>query len=112
MGVDLSCVTTLVFSHGHDDHTGGLAHLQTMLPPAKIVAHPDTFREKRSRGMNAGSIFRAEELAEKYEMHLSQEPQRVSDHLTFLGEIPRLNDFERGYSSVSTQAPKGLFRIS
>lgn len=27
-------------------------------------------------------------------MHLSREPQKVSDHLTFLGEIPRLNDFE------------------
>lgn len=108
MGVDLSCVTTLVFSHGHDDHTGGLAHLQTMLPLAKIVAHPDTFREKRSRGMNAGSIFRAEELAEKYEMHLSQEPQRVSDHLTFLGEIPRLNDFEPRVQFGEYASPEGF----
>ena len=68
MGVDLSRITTLVFSHGHDDHTGGLAYLQTILPPAKIVAHPDTFREKRSNGKNAGSIFCTEELAEKYQL--------------------------------------------
>ena len=94
MGVDLSRITTLVFSHGHDDHTGGLAYLQTILPPAKIVAHPDTFREKRSNGKNAGSIFCTEELAEKYQLYLSREPQKVSDHLTFLGEIPKLNDFE------------------
>ena len=85
MGVDLSRITTLVFSHGHDDHTGGLAYLQTILPPAKIVAHPDTFREKRSNGKNAGSIFCTEELAEKYHLYLSREPQKVSDHLTFLG---------------------------
>lgn len=93
MGIDLSKVDTIVFSHGHDDHTGGLSHLRRVLPHARLVAHPDTLSEKQyADGRNAGSLLRAEETG--YTLSLSKEPQKVSEHLTFLGEIPQMNDFE------------------
>ncbi|HJJ36258.1 MAG TPA: MBL fold metallo-hydrolase [Methanocorpusculum sp.] len=95
-GIDLRNLTKLVFSHGHDDHTGGLTHLLPLIPKGiGLYAHPDTFREKRRGDMNTGSLFCAEELAETFSMHLSNGPQKVSDHLTFLGEIPSITTFEK-----------------
>lgn len=108
MGIDLSGVTKVVFSHGHDDHTGGLSALMEVLPKTTVITHPDTFREKRNRGENAGSIFRTGELAEKYELHLARKPQKVSEHLTFLGEIPRINDFEPRIQFGEYNSPEGF----
>ncbi|MBO5003507.1 MBL fold metallo-hydrolase, partial [Methanocorpusculaceae archaeon] len=82
MGIDLSNVDTVVLSHGHDDHTGGLSHLKTVLSHARVIAHPETLWEKQYLdGRNAGSLLRAEDLP--YEMSLSRKPQKVSEHLTF-----------------------------
>ena len=93
MNIDLSNVDTVVLSHGHDDHTGGLSHLKTVLSNARVIAHPETLWEKQYLdGRNAGSLLRAEDLP--YKLSLSRKPQKVSEHLTFLGEIPQLNDFE------------------
>lgn len=94
IGVDLSCVTTIALSHGHDDHTGGLAHIRREIKSAKLVAHPAALFEKRyADGRNAGSTLRAKDFGE-YTLSLSKHPQKISSHITFLGEIPRTNDFE------------------
>ena len=93
MGTTLAEVKTVVLSHGHDDHTGGLPHLKRVLPHARLVGHPDVLSEKLyADGRNAGSLLRTEELG--YTLSLAKEPQKISKHLTFLGEIPQMNDFE------------------
>ncbi|HJJ79761.1 MAG TPA: MBL fold metallo-hydrolase [Methanocorpusculum sp.] len=93
IGLDISKVNTVVLSHGHDDHTGGLPHLIRALPHARLVSHPGTLAEKQyNDGRNAGSILRETDIP--YEMSLSKEPQKISEHITFLGEIPQTNDFE------------------
>ncbi len=93
IGLDISKVNTVVLSHGHDDHTGGLPHLIRALPHARLVSHPDTLAEKQyDDGRNAGSMLRETDIP--YEMSLSKEPQKISEHITFLGEIPQTNDFE------------------
>ena len=44
MGVDLSRVTDIVLSHGHDDHTGGLLPFLSAFPqPVRLFAPPDAF---------------------------------------------------------------------
>ncbi len=108
MGIDLSDLSVLVFSHGHDDHTGGLSCLPQSKNPVKIIAHPDTFAAKQSGGINAGSALRAEQLADIYDMHLSVHPQKVSGHLLFLGEIPVSNDFEPRIQFGERQTPAGF----
>ena len=93
IGLDISKVNTVVLSHGHDDHTGGLPHLIRALPRARLVSHPGTLAEKQyDDGRNSGSMLRETDIP--YEMSLSKEPQKVSEHITFLGEIPQTNDFE------------------
>lgn len=97
MGLDLSKLTKVVFSHGHDDHTGGLLKLTEIIKDkTKITAHPDTFLEKTNDdGSNAGSPLSGDELSKRFRVSLSKEPQKVSANITFLGEIPQINDFEK-----------------
>ena len=40
LGIDLRSADTLVLSHGHDDHTGGVPLFITRAPTADIYAHP------------------------------------------------------------------------
>ncbi len=51
LGIKPEDIDTVVLSHGHNDHSGGLA-----LFPGKIVAHPDAFL-KRSLVTPAGASF-------------------------------------------------------
>lgn len=77
MGLDISKVNTVVLSHGHDDHTGGLPHLIRALPHARLIAHPDTLAEKQyDDRINAGSMLRETDIP--YEISLSKEPQKAS----------------------------------
>ena len=92
MGIDLSAVTKLVLSHGHDDHAGGIPHLPPM--NAELIAHPKALLPKQEHGRNSGCPLSENELALRFQMVPSSTPQKISPHLTFLGEIPELNDFE------------------
>lgn len=96
MKLDLSEVSTIVLSHGHNDHTGGLKYLleQQTRNPYKIVAHPDVFRKRIEEGKHIGAPVSKEELERNFILNLSKEPVRISEHITFLGEIPVLFDFE------------------
>ena len=45
MGIDLSALTHVVLSHGHNDHTGGHVPFieEKVAPAAKLIAHEDCF---------------------------------------------------------------------
>jgi len=49
MGVDLSLVDTLVISHGHYDHGGGLAEFMKINDRAKIFVHAKAFEKHYSQ---------------------------------------------------------------
>lgn len=96
LGVDLKDINAIVISHGHDDHTGGLKYYfeQNYKNYISIIAHPDAFKEKTVENLRICSPILEEELREKCNLILSKEPKIVSTHITFLGEIPRTNNFE------------------
>ena len=95
LGISFDTVTKIAFSHGHDDHTGGLKYLLPRIRKGTdLYAHPETFCEKLRGTESVGSAYRADDLSEFCTMHLSKGPQKISEHLTLLGEIPSLNDFE------------------
>lgn len=96
MELDLGRVTDVVLSHGHIDHTGGLpAFFGAFSQRVQLTAHPNVFRSKRYEGMNAGSPMRASDLPERVEANLTDRPVRISEHILYLGEIPRKYSFEK-----------------
>lgn len=96
MGIDLSRVTDLVLSHGHNDHTGGLpAFFARFSQPVRLFAHPDALLPKRVEGLPVGSPLALAQLPERVQPRLLKKPCAVSEHVRFLGEIPRVYDFER-----------------
>lgn len=95
MGVDLSRVTDIVLSHGHDDHTGGLLPFLSAFPqPVRLFAHPDAFLPKRFDGRSVGVPFDPAALPAHAELRLSRGPAELAPGVLFLGEIPRTNPLE------------------
>lgn len=97
MNMDLNKLTHIVFSHGHNDHTRGFEFLsqQYALRNVKILAHPDCFKPKRDGEVEIGAPFSEEKMKKNGNLILSKTPVRLSENLTFLGEIPSQNDFEK-----------------
>ena len=92
LNIDLQQIGTIVLSHGHDDHTGGLS----LFEGQQLVCHPDTFlkRTRKSNGTNLGIKWSEDEIRSKFDLVLSRDPIQLSEQIYFLGEIPRLTEFE------------------
>ncbi|MFA5269617.1 MAG: MBL fold metallo-hydrolase [Methanoregula sp.] len=108
MGIGLRDLDVLVLSHGHIDHTGGLATLARYLAAAtpgsvqprvpELIAHPRCFWPKEKNGHKNGSTVSEEEARRLFPVSLSTEPVWITEDLVFLGEIPRRFPFEEGDS--------------
>ncbi|MDK2982128.1 MAG: 7,8-dihydropterin-6-yl-methyl-4-(beta-D-ribofuranosyl)aminobenzene 5-phosphate synthase [Chloroflexota bacterium] len=105
LGIDLTQLDTVVLSHGHLDHSWGLAHLLRLYSEARatgrmthnpmLIAHPLVFTQRSYQGdPHIGSLLQPQDLAPFFDIQLSREPVRLTERLTFLGEIERRNGFE------------------
>ncbi|MCH3915731.1 MAG: MBL fold metallo-hydrolase [Acidaminococcaceae bacterium] len=96
MQINLKALDGIIFSHGHNDHTAGLPYLlaEEGLPKQKIIAHPLCFAPKRADGLDIGSPLSREKLASCCMLNLSGSPIHLTEHLVFLGQIPRIVPFE------------------
>jgi len=100
MGVDWNRITSIVLSHGHYDHTGGLAGVLAETGARPVFAHPSAFASKyskktgelRSIGMPANR-----ETLESAGMQLRTctEPVEVAPGVLATGPIPRVTGFEQ-----------------
>lgn len=115
MNIDLSKVNNIIFSHGHNDHTRGLVYMAQKLDSSKIriIAHPECLVPKFYEGTSIGMPDAAVDFARKCQMHLTSDPYWITDKLLFLGQIPRVHDFEQRsigvrYSADSMEADSVL----
>lgn len=77
----------LVLSHRHWDHAGGFLVWKPQIRP-RLHTHPDSL----------ANMTEAEKqhLETYYQLQLTTTPATVIPGITFLGEIPRVTDFEPG----------------
>lgn len=92
MGIALNKVTTVVLSHGHYDHGNGLKYLSGK----KLICHPDCFikRYRKTDKSFIGLEMTKPELAQRFDLIETSVPYKVSEDIIFLGQIPRVTDFE------------------
>ncbi len=105
-GIDLGALDTVALSHGHLDHTWGLAALLACwagraaegrpVPRPVLVAHPEALAPRFCDGAPIGALLGEAALADFFDVRLTREPLWLSRRLVFLGEIPRRLPFEAG----------------
>jgi 7,8-dihydropterin-6-yl-methyl-4-(beta-D-ribofuranosyl)aminobenzene 5'-phosphate synthase len=108
LGADIGSVKAMVLSHGHSDHTGGFSKFSSLIKGEKdkveFVCHPGVFMKPRylkfaeEIKVYFPEFTRDAVLKEGIKLTETTGPYPLLDNSAlFLGEIPRLTDFEKGF---------------
>jgi len=94
LNINLDTVDTVILSHGHYDHGNGLKYLRNK----RLICHPEAFisryRKADEKRTNIGISINEKQVRSLFHLTTVETPLLISNHIFFLGEIPRLNDFE------------------
>ena len=95
---DLSNVQNIVLSHGHTDHTGALAWALAHTKRPRLIAAPSIFTEKFSTLDGTfspiGMLLSQEEVEQRSQLALTEEPLTVAAGIVLTGDVPRRNSYE------------------
>jgi 7,8-dihydropterin-6-yl-methyl-4-(beta-D-ribofuranosyl)aminobenzene 5'-phosphate synthase len=107
LGIDLQRVDAVVLSHGHKDHTGGLAvALGAIGKRVPVYAHPGIFADRFGKRANgkmqyAGLPFKREALEGMgADFDLSPAFREIAPGIFLTGEVPRRSTYETGDSHL------------
>lgn len=96
LGVDLRGLDCVVLSHGHYDHTGGLAYVASCNPQIEIIAHPKALeshlvkRADQNEPKEIGVPFRIDDIkAGGARFTLVREFREIREGVWFTGQVPR-----------------------
>lgn len=111
MQVDASRIETVVISHGHIDHIGGLdGVLEKIGRRVPVVVHPNVFVDRRLNVKPLGRItgmpvLKEAELREKADLIVASEPHLLAGDLVLsTNTVERVTAFETGfpYAEINT----------
>ncbi len=99
LGIDVSRADALVISHGHSDHSGGIAALVASGFRGKVLANPAALAKRyqledsrvRLKGMPAECI---NALRQDVQFIDSSAPTQIAPGLIVTGTIPRRTEYE------------------
>jgi 7,8-dihydropterin-6-yl-methyl-4-(beta-D-ribofuranosyl)aminobenzene 5'-phosphate synthase len=99
LGADLNSVESIVLSHGHYDHTGGLRELFEMGIGANLYAHPEAFCPKYVRDKNGSFRFigmpvTLNDVRSHCGIVWTRHPIEIAEGIFVTGPIPRTTNFE------------------
>lgn len=106
LGVDLEAIDTVVLSHGHYDHTGGLAELLKAGGRKRIFAHPGIFVSRYWEGPDGSREPIGIPFTRAYleglgaDFNLSKNSQVVAEGIATTGEVPMETGFEKGDTTL------------
>lgn len=82
----------IILSHGHFDHGNGLEYLNG----GNLICHPGCFVKRfgKTSGNYIGLKHSREYLSSKFNMITTEKPYLLFEDAYFLGEIPRITNFE------------------
>jgi 7,8-dihydropterin-6-yl-methyl-4-(beta-D-ribofuranosyl)aminobenzene 5'-phosphate synthase len=92
MNIDIKHVEFKVLSHGHFDHGNGLEYLNG----GTLVCHPQCFVKRYRKDNNSfiGIQNSKEQISKWFTLVTTEEPYQLFEGAVFLGQIPRLTNFE------------------
>ncbi|WP_313528241.1 MBL fold metallo-hydrolase [Anaerotignum sp.] len=109
MSIDVTKADGVIFSHGHNDHTGGLVSLMDFCRDVKpqMICHPHALIPRSLDGLAIGNPVDKKTLQQNFTLFETKEPFWLTDRLVFLGEIPREFAFEKPYPIGSLETKDG-----
>jgi 7,8-dihydropterin-6-yl-methyl-4-(beta-D-ribofuranosyl)aminobenzene 5'-phosphate synthase len=122
LGIDFGAIDTVVLSHGHWDHGGGLLKAFELMQQAApdrhvpIYLHPGMFAERATRQPDGGLLPMAllptpdEFAAAGAAPVVTDAPQLLHDDMAYVsGEIPRVTSYETGVRNQVRRNPDGAW---
>jgi 7,8-dihydropterin-6-yl-methyl-4-(beta-D-ribofuranosyl)aminobenzene 5'-phosphate synthase len=104
LGIDLKQLDQIIISHGHIDHTGGLEALSKFInedfyenkakKTIDLIYHPLALQPKMIDGHSIGLTLGVDYLSATFNLKPERKSFEVTDHLFYLGQIPRKFGFE------------------
>jgi 7,8-dihydropterin-6-yl-methyl-4-(beta-D-ribofuranosyl)aminobenzene 5'-phosphate synthase len=112
LGADMTDIEAVALSHGHSDHTGGMAKLTALIGKRDIpfIVHPAAFKSPRyfkfgeEIKINLPKLTREMVKQAGFSVVESEKPYPLLNNtVLFLGEIPKQTDFEKGFPMAHYQ---------
>jgi 7,8-dihydropterin-6-yl-methyl-4-(beta-D-ribofuranosyl)aminobenzene 5'-phosphate synthase len=116
LGLDLSYCESLISSHGHIDHAGGLLSLRNKMSTVQgipLILHEDAFRNRVVKFQDGRTIElpaqdRSLLTSAGYSVIEMNSPSLwIGDRVLVTGEIPRTNNFEKGFPNHYSEVEEG-----
>ena len=102
MGKDLVSIDSIVLSHGHYDHTGGLSSLARFYGSSMVISHKDVFAPRYKKQADGALKYigcpytRAHLESRGLDFKFVPSHFEVAPDIFYVSEVPPTNDFEKG----------------